>query len=515
MNKRKYPKAAAVIDIGSSELRLRIAQLCKGKICELDRLAYPLALGHEVFTKGKISFECFREMSHALAGFTSLMKEYGITQYRAVATTALREAENRGFVLDQLKVQNNLHVDVLEADEEKTLIYSEILTALQNAGVMQPGCSLFAFIGSGTIGTAVYDGSAMVYSQNLPIGALKLHDMLGSVQEQAEDFSTVVEEYLRSIFVYQNMAQFDLHNIILTGNDMKLIAKLCGVEEKKGIFIIPVQKIKALYAHVRTLRPDRIAQEFGVTENSAEILYSALAIYMQLIRGATAQQVFSPKVSLWDALMRQLLQAKSRTEYTAYVRTNAISCASRIADKYRCSRAHADAVRQIACTMFDRLKPLHGLGKEQRLELELAAILHECGHYVSVKDHLEASFDIIRQTDIYGITSRGLLRTAYVACYNEYSVPDFRKVEYISMPESERTVIAKLVAIFRLANALDTSHKQKIHSIKVRLMDDQMIVTAETNQNIYLENWAFEQCSVFFKEVFGLSPVLKIKQTLI
>ncbi|MDD3261129.1 MAG: phosphatase, partial [Oscillospiraceae bacterium] len=73
MNKRKYPKAAAVIDIGSSELRLRIAQLRKGKICELDRLAYPLALGHEVFTGQKIGLECFREMSKALAGFTALM----------------------------------------------------------------------------------------------------------------------------------------------------------------------------------------------------------------------------------------------------------------------------------------------------------------------------------------------------------------------------------------------------------------------------------------------------------
>ncbi len=515
MNRRKYPKAAAVIDIGSSELKLRIAQLRKGEICDLDQLVYPLPLGHEVFTEKKISFECIREMSRALAGFTALMKEYGITQYRAVATTAFREAENRAYVLDQLKVQNSLTVEVLEDDEEKTLIYSEILTSLKNAGALEPGCTLLSFIGSGTIGAAVYDGSAMIDSQNIPIGALKLHDMLGSIQEQTEDFGTVVEEYLETTLGCQNMFQFDIHNMILTGNEMELIAQLCGTDLKKSIYSIPVKEIGKLYRRIRSLRPDKIAQRYNISEKSAELLYSALCIYMQLIQKTSAQKVLSPQVDLWDALMRQMLIPKRKNEYTEYVHTNAISCANHIAENYHCNKVHTDVVRQTACTMFDRLKPLHGMGADQRLALELAAILHESGHYVSVKDHLRASFDIIRHTDIYGITSQNILLTAYVARYNEYTVPDFRDMEYITMPEQGRTDIAKLVAIFRLANALDKSQKQKIKNITVKLLDEQMIVAVESNENLFLEKWAFEQCSTFFKDVFGLDPVLKVKQNLI
>lgn len=515
MNKRKYPKAAAVIDIGSSELKLRIAQLRKGEICDLDQLVYPLPLGHEVFTERKISFECIREMSRALAGFTALMKEYGITQYRAVATTAFREAENRAFVLDQLKVQNNLTVEILEDDEEKTLIYSEILTSLKSAGVLEPGSTLLSFIGSGTIGAAVYDGSAMIYSQNIPTGALKLHDMLGSMQEQTDDFSTVVEEYLETTLECESILQYDIQNIILAGNEMELIAQLCGTDLKQSIHSIPVKEITKLYRRIRSLRPDKIAQRYNISEKSAELLYSALSIYMQLIKKTSAQKVLSPQVDLWDALMRQMLIPRQKSEYMEYVHTNAISCANHIAENYHCNRVHTEVVRQSACTMFDRLKPLHGLGANHRLVLELAAILHESGHYVSAKDHLRASFDIIRHTDIYGITSRDILLSAYVAQYNEYSVPDFRDMEYITMPEQSRTVIAKLVAIFRLANALDKSQKQKLKNIKVKLLDDQMIVSAESNDNLFLEKWAFEQCSTFFKDVFGLYPILKVKQTLI
>jgi exopolyphosphatase/guanosine-5'-triphosphate,3'-diphosphate pyrophosphatase len=125
------------------------------------------------------------------------------------------------------------------------------------------------------------------------------------------------------------------------------------------------------------------------------------------------------------------------------------------------------------------------------------------------------AFDLIRSTDIYGMTDRDILLTAYVARYNEYTVPDFRDAEYAAMPEKDRTVIAKLVAIFRLANALDKSRKQKIKSVKVKLTEDKIQVAVQSNENLFLEKWAFEQCSAFFKDVFGLSPVLKIKQTLV
>ena len=514
-NNRQYPKAAAVIDIASSDLSLSIAQWKKGEVSSLDRLIYPLSLGHEVFTGKKISFECFREMSRALSGFTALMKEYGVTQYRAVATTALREAENRAFVLDQLKVQNNLKVEVLEADQEKTLIYFDILSTFRDTGALQPGNSLFAFIGSGSIGTAVYDGSVMVYSQNIPIGALKLHDMLSTIQEQTDDFGTVAEEYLASSLGFQGISRFPISNVVLTGNDMKLIAQLCGVQQEGGLFRIPSEKLAGLYRRIRSLRPDKVAERYNISESAAETLYSALAIYMQLIGKTQAKVVLAPQVNLWDAVMRLILVPRRSREYDEYIRKNAVSCANRIADNYGCDRTHIETVRKISCTIFDRLKPLYGMNSAQRLVLELAAVLHESGHFVSENDHLPASFDIIRHTDIYGVTNRDILLAAYVARYNEDAVPDFRGLEYVSMTEAERTVIAKLVAVFRLANALDKSRRQKIRSVKVQLLGDQMFVAAQSDANLFLEKWAFEQCSAYFKEVFGLYPVLKIRQDLI
>ena len=90
-------------------------------------MSIPPVWGHEVFTEGRIRAETVRELTAALQGFSRVMKGYGVSEYRAVATTALREAENRPYVVDQLKTQNNLLVGVLEDGEESALMYGELL----------------------------------------------------------------------------------------------------------------------------------------------------------------------------------------------------------------------------------------------------------------------------------------------------------------------------------------------------------------------------------------------------
>ena len=126
MNRRKSIKEskniAAVITIGSELVKMLIANLSGGEIKIIDILTYPLNLGHEVFSYKKISFESLKELSKALSGFTRVMEEYGITQYRAVATSVFREASNREFVIDQLRIRNDLNIEVLGLDKAKSLI---------------------------------------------------------------------------------------------------------------------------------------------------------------------------------------------------------------------------------------------------------------------------------------------------------------------------------------------------------------------------------------------------------
>ena len=220
-------------------------------------------------------------------------------------------------------------------------------------------------------------------------------------------------------------------------------------------------------------------------------------------------------MELWDALIRQMLIAKSSEEYLRHVRTTAISCAEKIADFYHCNHAHAECVREFSCKIFDKMKTIHGLSHKERLLLELAATLHECGHYVTSKQHLQSTFDIIKSTDIYGLTDEEILLTAFVARYNEYDVPNLQNSTFALLNDKNKLIVSKLVAIFRLANALDKSQKQKLKNCKVHLDKEQLTFSVQCDTNLYLEQWAFDQCTPYFKEVFGCNPRLTIKSNLL
>ncbi|MEG1427082.1 MAG: hypothetical protein RSC76_05275 [Oscillospiraceae bacterium] len=117
--------------------------------------------------------------------------------------------------------------------------------------------------------------------------------------------------------------------------------------------------------------------------------------------------------------------------------------------------------------------------------------------------------------DIYGMTQEDIRLIAFVSGYNEFNVPDSDDMNYRILSDTERIAVAKLVAMFRLANALDKSQKNKISLQKIQIKEDVLTISVTASENILLEQWAFQECADFFREIFGIKPELSVKTTLI
>ena len=495
LNKKLPGGPAAVIEIGSSAVRMRVSQLKHGEIEMLDSLEYPVFFGHEVFTTGRISFESLRQLSSILTKFTTALEGYNCKNVRVVSSTVMREAENRSFVIDQLKIHNNLHLEILEYSEEKALICSEIIRLLKEESKIEMKDALIAYVGTGSIGVALYDGKAICTSQNIPIGSLKLHDALGALSRECDDFYPAVEEYLDIILNRVDIPKKDIRSIILTGSDLELVASVCGAEKSGDLYTISAKKMHAAYKEIRMMSHSAIARRYNISEELAEILYTALSIY--------------------TGMLRHMLVPGAQKEYIAQTNESAIVSAKRIAAKYNCHGAHSDAISEFACTLFDKFKNLHGLSSDKKIILQLASILHSCGQYINVRMPNQCSFDLIKDLDIFGLTHEQILLTAFVAGSDEFTMPNVADAGAIPMTEERRLEILKLVAIFRLANALDKSKRRKLRISKIRITNEKLEIKAVASGSALLEKWAFEECAGLFKEVFGLSPELQIKSELL
>ena len=506
---KRVSKVVSVIDIGSSFVRMGIYQCGKnGAVMALDMLEHPTRLGHEVFTEGRIRTETVRELTAALRGFSQVMKEYGVTEYRAVATTALREAGNRPYVLDQLKTQNNLVVGVLEDGEESALVYSELLRS-----PLMKKSGLFAYIGTGSIGVAAVEDGAVMRCSSIQLGFLKLGEILRGLEDQTTHFDKVLEEYVETRFRRLNrfLGRMGMKRLLLTGRELETIAPLCGAECRDGAYVLDRGRLDALYDRVKNLGASATARELSLPEELAGQLLPMLAIYRKILSLTKAEEIIAPCVDILDILAAQLLLPQRKKEFETVQQSGALSCARKMAASRHVDMAHAERTAAYAVLLFDKLKKLHGISGKRRTLLECAALLHEVGEDVNAKSTADATYDLIRQSYFYGLNEE---ETTLVAEIAGFGGEDGFSGSVRPMGEKQRLLTDKLTAILMLANALDEAHGGKIEELKLRLDEKTLSITARGTEEMLLEKWALEESTPFFEEVFGIHPVFTGKNRL-
>ena len=173
------------------------------------------------------------------------------------------------------------------------------------------------------------------------------------------------------------------------------------------------------------------------------------------------------------------------------------------------SRKRSETLDNIAVTIFESMKKAHGLGKRDLLYLRLAAILHDCGRYISMVNIGETSYDIIMATEIIGLSHAEREIVANIVRFNHGSFIYYGRQ---GLDRETYLKIAKLTAILRLSSGLDRSHKQKLKGMKAVLKDNQLFLTADTTEDITLEKGFFRERTEFFREVFSVEPILKQKK---
>jgi exopolyphosphatase/guanosine-5'-triphosphate,3'-diphosphate pyrophosphatase len=155
----------------------------------------------------------------------------------------------------------------------------------------------------------------------------------------------------------------------------------------------------------------------------------------------------------------------------------------------------------MALLLFDVMKKYHGLDGRDRLLLQIAAIIHGCGKFISTRNTSASAYNIIMATEIIGLShqERELVANVVRSRGEEF--------DYVG----DDTKVAKLTALLRLANDLDRSHKQKTSVCRMAVKGGELVITAGYDGDISLELLAVSMAADFFEEIFGIRPVLKKK----
>ena len=509
--RKKNAAVAGVIDIGSNGIRLKIGQNIKNKYSVIEEIEYPLNLGRDTFNLGKISFEKADQCCAILKDFLQVCTEYGVKEPKVVATTAIREASNRDYVLDQIKIQTGTQVKILDNQEEKYYIFRMMCSLIQK----EDKCSaLMAYIGSGNLGVSCLENGDINYAQNIKLGSLRINELFEMTQQYSKDYYIVVEEYLESII--NNLEGYipeTIQNFVVSGSDIRTICALCSAEARENVYYIDKERLVRLYDEIKYKSVALIQRDYNLPYEKAEVILPAICIYNSFLTFTKAEKIIAPYVHLVDGLIYELLYPKDFAIINKDFTRGTLLSARNIAKRFNCDGSHAATVEKYALTIFDKMKKEHDLSQRERLILQVAAILHDVGKYVNQLSAYKHSYEIISNLDIIGLSAKEIEIAANICYY--YVKSDMRRTEFMLLSARERIIIAKLSAILRLADSLDRSHRHKFDTIAVKVTDEKIMITIQTDKNVELEEWYFDLKADFFEEVFGIKSVLSVKKVLL
>lgn len=505
----------AAIDIGSYNVGMEIFEITrKGGLKSLDYVDYRMELGRDTYAEGKISNTLVKELCGVLNDFKRIMLEYRVTDFRVCATSALREAENAEIVLGKIYQNTGMRVHVLSNSEQRFLGYKSI--ACMEADfpkIITKGTAVLE-IGGGSIQISLFDKDMLITTQNIKLGNLRIRERLINLENEVLHYETLVEEFIRNeIISFKKIHLKDrkIENVILVGDYIPDIL-VKSIDKQR---VIKKSQFMELYKKIISRSPIELAMLLNIPLENASLLLPTAIIYRCFMDEFGADTIWAPGTQLTDGIAYDYAEQMKLIKSTHNFDNDIVMAAKNIGKRYGVSRPHVQMVAHIALTIFDSMKKIHGLGARERLLLECAVYLHDCGKYVSLINAAESNYQIIMATEIIGISHTEREMIAQTVRFNTLPMESF---DYISKRTDlglpEYLIVTKLAAILKLANAMDRSHLQKIQQIRAGVRQEQLVINLVTNRDYTLEQGLLTEKEDFFEDVYGIRPLLKVKRML-
>lgn len=506
----------AAIDVGSYEVNLKIYELSARKgIRVVNHVRHRMELGKDAYATGRIGTDLVDELCRVLLDFQRIMKEFGVEGYRACATSAIRETRNNLVLLDRIYLKTGIRLEVLSNSEQRFIGYKSIASNSERfQEIIEKGTAIVD-VGGGSIQISLFDKDNLVTTQNIRLGTLRLRERLADVAERTVRYASVIEELLNNeMRTYRKLYLKDrnIRYMLLVGNYIEYINQY--IHKDREINQITKEEFITFYDEFIKKGQMAMASEMGISTENSSLLLPTLVIYKRLLEETGAENVVILGMDLGDGLAYDFAEKKKILKPKHNFENDIIEAARNIAKRYHTNKNHTLVMEKNALAIFDKLKSVHGLGRRERLLLQIAVLLHDCGKYINMAQSSECSYNIIMATEIIGLSHVEREIVANVIRFNSGDILPFEELAVSSiLDRNEYMTIVKLTAILRVANALDRSHKQKIKDIRVNLKDNHtMQILVDTTEDLTLEQALFMEKSEFFEEVFSIRPILKAKK---
>lgn len=304
IKKNQAQKTFASIDLGSNALRAVVARF-DGKTLEIIRsIRIPLRLGEDVFKTGKISLHKIERTEEAFIDLLHLFVEYNVTEIRATATSAMRDAKNGKALSKRIMKYTGIELETISGNEEAELIVNAVQSQLK----LSKKISVLMDIGGGSTEISIAKNGKLINSHSFNIGTVRLlhhskNEINMRIKEQVRLMTKFIENYTKKKHI---------DYFIGTGGNLRRIGKIRKKTLGKNSKLALLSEINAFEEIIRKMSlKDRI-QKLEMDPNRADVILPAIMITERLMERLKLKQIQLPMVGLKEGLLLNLIQKKPK-----------------------------------------------------------------------------------------------------------------------------------------------------------------------------------------------------------
>lgn len=295
INGKNFGTLLAAIDIGSNAIRLLLTRIFEDKNLilfhkeELTRIA--IRLGEDVFLEGKISDEKIQRLIHAMKAYNNIMNACQVKAYKAVATSAMRDALNGKDVIQILEKESNIKIEILDGKTEANLIFANHIEE-----ILDPDKAyMYIDVGGGSTEITIYNKHKAIASKSFNIGTLRL--LYNKVDESSwDEMKQWIKKHTQGIYPIYGIG---------SGGNINKLYKMSGKKENKSL---GYNKLKGLYEMLQSYTYEERMKLLGLKPDRADVIVHAAKIYLTAMKTADIEKIYVPQIGLSDGVIHQLYE---------------------------------------------------------------------------------------------------------------------------------------------------------------------------------------------------------------
>ena len=464
----------AAIDVGSNSVRLLVAEYDPASgLSVIDELKDQPRLAAGLAATGRLNDAAIDRAIQSLSRMREVCQRRGVQRIAAVATAAVREAENGPWFVRRVRQELDIPLRIIDAETEAALSYRSVAHHFRLVGER----TLVADIGGGSLELIGAVDGLVELTLSLPLGAVRLTELhLPGERPSHKEVEALRGQVRKQLKRSISGKAWAAATVIGSGGTFTSLGRM--VQARRGLpagdtvhgVSVTAAEVEQLVDWVASRKPEERRQIPGLNPERADIILAGLSVTAELLDLVRSRSITVSAFGLREGLLLEMAGAQET------IQRDPLRLFREFAERCQCDRRHVEHVRYLALQLFDQLAGELGCRSEERALLEAASLLHDVGQLVSYRKHHKHSYQLLMHAERLGLPARDRALVALISRYHRRTGPRRKHPEFAALPPGDQELVRRVSALLRVADGLDRGHTAAVETVSTELTPDNLIV---------------------------------------